>query len=208
MRKRILFAVILSVLLSFFVGCSKKELPPPPGEVEIPNTENYRVNEDIPCEQYNYNNAIDIDAINLTEVGSKEDNVHYLGVQILSDYETYKAILTKALARHDEHIAKHFKEYIPLISEKVQSAFPDRAITEADFAQYDFLMVDFMRYRAIRLYPRLEDLTREGGTVYITLLYDAFISSTADNAGVLYFIPIPKGCTEAEVTPIQTSFDG
>ena len=189
---KILFPLLLTLLI---FGCSTLG----EGEAIPPNTEDYKINAQIPCEQYNYNNPLCSDAINLTEIGSKEDNFHYLGVQILSNYETYETILTKALARrHDEDT--------PLISEKVQSAFSDREITEADFEQYDFLMVDFMRYWAIRLYPRLEDLTIEDGTVYINLMYDAFISSTADNAGVLYFIPIPKGCTEAEVTPVYTHF--
>ena len=197
------------LLMLFIFGCSNHSIGI--GGAEPPNTENYEANEKIACEQYNYNNPIYTDAINLTEIGGRDTehgSSYYLGFQILSDYDAYEAILSKALARRDENLAKHFNEDIPLISEKVQSAFSHGELTEADFMQYDFLMVDFMRYRAIRLYPRLENLTFEDGKVCVDLMYDAFIASTADNSGVLYFIPIPKGCTEAEVTPIQTSFEG
>ena len=191
---KILVPVLLVLLLFGCGGGFGAE-----GEAKVPNIEDYEVNKAIPCEQYNYDNSLYDNAINLTEIG-EDDVMSYLGTQILSDYEAYKEILDSALARQYEDT--------PWISEKAQNAFSHGEITEADFEEYDFLMIDFMRYYAIRLYPRLENLTFEDGKVCVDLMYDAFIASTADNSGVLYFIPIPKGCTEAEVTPIYTSFAG
>ncbi len=198
MKRNKWYKVVCSLLLvlSLF-ACSNKQREES-GLGPIPNTEKYRVNEEIPCEQYDYDKSGGDWDVNLTGIGEKRklglNTYCYLGVQILDDYETYNKIRSDAVANQPQR----FK--------KTQNAFSPVGVTEEDFKQYDFLMVDFLKYGAIALYPRLENLTVEDGKVSVDLLYDAFISSTADNSSVLYFIPIPKGCTEAEVTPIRTSF--
>ena len=172
-----------------------------------PETENYSFNEEIPCEEYRYEQAtfgqLD-DLTNITGIGQQiPQTSQSLGVQIITDYESYATILAKAFGTVDSN-SESWVNYF----HKMHSAFRGTKITEETFEEYDLLMVDFYFLGAIELYPRLENLTIEDGKVSVDLLYDSFSSSTADNKSVLYFIPIPKGCTEAEVVSIPTTFDG
>ncbi len=171
------------------------------GSGEVPNTENYRVNEEIACEQYDYDNAGGWDMSNLTETGAvvkdgMNDHFASFAALILSDYDSYSTLWENVLENQSVSFEK-----------STQCVLPE-GITEEIFEQHDLLMIDFMKYGAMSLYPRLENLCMEDSKVSIDLQYDGFFTSAGNNHGVMYFIPIPKGCTEAEVTPIHTSFAG
>ena len=79
----------------------------------------------------------------------------------------------------------------------------EEAYDGAFFAEHDLLLVDLCKEGAVRLYFYPEKLKINGETVSLEVRYDHDNAYTADSAGQYVLIPIPKGCTMAEVKLIR-----
>lgn len=159
--------------------------------IYIPSTKGYRPNLDIPCLEYHYIRCTTLGDPLKTATGHTETIMPgetLYDAFILSDYQSYKDTLYR--------IVEDLPDTIGI------SNISCEKITEAIFEEADLLVVDFIGNSANRLYPRLGSLIFEEGLVKIEFQYNMQIASTADNTGVLYFIPIPKGYSVAEVTPV------
>ena len=79
----------------------------------------------------------------------------------------------------------------------------EEAYDDAFFAEHDLLLVDLCMEGSVNLYFYPEKLKINGETVSLKVRYDHDNAYTADSAGQYVLIPIPKGCTTAEVKLIR-----
>lgn len=162
-----------------------------------PDLTGYAPNPAISCVQYDYNFSghTGENARNLSGIGSRYNKPTdaFLGSKLLCDYEAYAAVVAEV-----KEIAEKYNvsESGSISSDEIDPAF---------FQEHDMLMVDFADDYAVELYPRLDHLTVSGGTASVDLQYDTRVITTGDNRGVLYLVPIPKGCTSSNVKLVRVT---
>ncbi len=165
-----------------------------------PDLTGYAQNPNIPCVQYDYD---------LTgELGDLKDGARsfseicplypvesndFLGSELLSDYESYAAVIAK-IKENEERF--QLSESGSIAADEIDPAF---------FQEHDILMVSFVADFAAKFYPRLDHLNVSDSAASIDLQYDLEYIVIGSNRGVLYLVPIPKGCTSSNVNLVYVT---
>lgn len=194
--KRIIVSVILIFTLLLLGGCKK--------EVTVP----FAPNEAIPYIRYEYDICpLDNVVHNLTDTDREiTDWDLALGYHIVTSAEE----LQQYSASCEENLRTKYAQYYnwPQQEENIYlSAFPfslaeetsDITLDAAFFADSNLLIVDLCGVAAIHLYSRPEQLQITKNQVAVEVAYGGLFSSTADNAGNLLLIPVPKACNYAAI---------
>ena len=168
----------------------------------------YRRNDQILCSQNDYY----ITDLSYLEDGNLLGNVstnsgnYRLSYRILSTQEELESFLLDIHSKIDSS----YRDNIPILKFSSSSmgfytGFPENipggTEIDADLLEGNsLLIIDFLVEETNSLKPRLENLIISDATVTVDILYGYSASTMSEHCGVMYLIPIPKGCDTAKIT--------
>ena len=157
-----------------------------------PSLQGYRFNEAVSCVEWTYYMECSADGLLRSATGaekSAQPGESLYNAVILTDYRSYSDTLCG--------VVENLSCSAEMANRSVET------IDESTFTSSDVLAVDFIIKEAGYLYPRLGNVDIKDGHASVELQYDVIVTSMSTWQGVLYFIPIPKGCTSVEVSPVR-----
>ena len=207
MKKNASFFLAFLLLLSL-VGCEKE-------------SDAFQMNYEIPYASYEYDISYRYDFI----AEGEPANISLYNVTSTAAHKTHGspacgyAIVTDIMELEDfaaaceQNLRENYDDIYLFPGEEedpYQSPFPYRYLgntqetnfNEAFFASQDLLIVDLCGYGFLKMWSRPEEIQIEDGIARVQIRYGGRGSTTASNAGNLLLIPLPKGCSRAEVTVV------
>lgn len=219
--RKILCILILALLLS---GCGKVEsLPETTLVTEVGGVarqplpeerilaEPFRENRELEYVKWRYDNWHDADGSwvnpgNLTGTYEREapNEMFREGWRLITSAQAYEKVLgymTQVEKTCTKEIGTYRGPYVILDT-------CEKVFDEAFFEKYSLVVVDFTNEGAYHLESRLDSVTVSGGTASVAIRYETMYAVTAEAVGDVYWIPVPKDCTELEVELTEVEWDG
>lgn len=124
------------------------------------------------------------------------------GYVVLQSFEEYDALL-RGIKEKRQLVISQLGSYA---APKVLVDTMECKIDESFFEEHNLVVVDYNKDGSPFLRTRL-DQVENGEKANITISVEFVLGSTADCPGEVYWIPIPKTCTQAEITYVHTAWN-
>ena len=147
--------------------------------------------------------------VNLTNLtGTCEDRIGSFGFgkgwKLLASIEEYDVILT-----HMGEVEQTCTAAIGIYRDPyVLLDTWQREFDAQFFEDYSLAVVDFCNNGSYLLESRLDSVTIRDGRATVSIRYETLYASTAEGVGDVYWIPVPKNCTELEVEMMEVEWNG
>lgn len=203
MKKRIvvsiwLIAAVVVFLLSFFLTKLIVAHNDPVEEAEA--LETFAENEELSYIKWSYNGwqADWVDDSNLTSTGALEQG-YAESAFLIGSWEEYQALsssITQKEQMADDATDGAYSEHeicIHALSEEIDSSF---------FTEHQLAVIDFCYEGSPGPRSRLHELQITNSIAIVTIQVEYLVASTAEQTGFVYWIPVPRDCTDV-VTEFQ-----
>lgn len=178
-RSTIIAAIAVIALLAVFVGIWV--VSSGPAEIRNPVYIQW---------EYNGDENIDYSCITATGTERQEENAF-----VITNWEDYCFYQELAVQKSQQYENTHGRKSYST-EKKTMNAKPD----EDFFDQYNLAVVDFCDPDILYLESHIKTLTIHENTASVEIYWEADVASTADIPGNVYWIQVPKDCTEVSAT--------
>lgn len=208
MRRIFTICLVLLLLLSA-VGCGGENVP----SSSKKESEPFSWNEDIPYAVYEYNiTLLNWETINVSASGKARAGNPAWGYHIVTNVEEVEDFV----AACEQNLRENYDEFYLFPEEEEhphQDPFPykylgstrEQTFDETFFVSQDLLIIDLCGSGCLEMQSRPEELRIKDGIVSLQIRHGGRYSTTADNSGNILLIPVPKGCSSAQVEIIRVN---